>query len=173
MGFLKFLGIALLGLVVLVAVLSFTLDGNFTVERSVVINATPAEVHPHINDFANWAAWSPFDKNDDTIVYTPGASSKGVGASRSWTSDNSGNGSQKITKTDPQAGVWMDLDLDGQPAEVAFLFEPVEGGTKVTWHDQFEMEGAMKVVGVVLVPMLLAPMFDQGLGDLKSVVEGT
>lgn len=171
MGFLKFLGVALLLFVLTCGVLVFTVDSEFDVERSIVIDAAPAQVHAHIDDFDKWAAWSPFDKADETVVYTPGATSSGVGASRSWTSEASGSGSQTITKSDPEQGVWMDLVLEGDPAELAFTFEPVDGGTKVTWHDHFHLDGGMKLLGLVLDPLVLGPMFEQGLADLKEVVE--
>lgn len=171
MRFLKILGLLALLLVLVGAVLVFTTDEQFHVERSVVIDAPPEQVHPHVDDFDKWSAWSPFDAADETIEYTYDGARSGVGATRSWTSEQSGAGRQTITRSVPQEGVWMELVLEGEPAEIAFVFEEVEGGTKVTWRDDFRLEGAMKLFGLLLDPLVLGPMFEQGLADLKTAVE--
>ena len=62
----------LLVLVVLIAVLlgyAATRPDSFRVERATVIKAPPAKVFALIDDFHQWAGWSPWEKRDHKSLH--------------------------------------------------------------------------------------------------------
>src|SRR5262245_17020038 len=70
-------------------------------ERTVTMNASPADILPDISSLKAWNEWSAWNTRDDPKwkpAYTGPES--GVGAASSWTESESGGGSQKITAAD-------------------------------------------------------------------------
>ena len=61
-----FIKILLVIVVLIAAILAFaaTRADTFRVQRSAAINAPSDKIFPLINDFHNWAAWSPYEKLD-------------------------------------------------------------------------------------------------------------
>lgn len=161
----------LLGVWVILALIG---PKEFTTSRSMVINAKPSEVYSHVVDFREWQAWSPWAAKDSTMVTTvegePGALGK-----MSWTSEQSGSGSQKCTEAIPYSSIKTELVFDswGGVSQANWKFEEVEGGTKATWS----MDGGK-------LPFMIRPLmlimdgigslekdYDEGLSKLKDVVE--
>ena len=68
----------------------------FEVERSIIIEASPATIFPHINTLRNWKAWSPYERLDPTMVQTYSGPESGAGAKMAWVG-NSKAGSGSVT----------------------------------------------------------------------------
>lgn len=152
---------------------AYLVPSRWEVARSRVIPAPPAEVHAYVGDFAKWPAWSPFDTVDPTMRLVVDGPSAGVGARRSWTSEEMGNGSQTIVASDPSKGAAFDLTIEGFPTfRVDFAYEPAPGGgTKVTWSDRGEMgmNPVHRWFGLFMEPMM-GDTFEKGLADLEKAV---
>jgi hypothetical protein len=160
------------GLALVVVGGGLLLPSKWGVTRSRVIPAPPAAIHAYVGDFAKWPQWCPFDREDPTTRIALGATTSGVGGSRSWTSDRMGNGSQTITRTDPERGVAMRLDIDGfPPFEGEFAYETVAGGTNVTWTDRGDV-GASPINRwfALFCESMMGPTFEKGLADLDAAV---
>jgi len=152
------------------------LPRKFEVSRSIVVNAPPAKIHPHVDSLDKWTAWSPFDTEDPTIVWEKSGPQSGVGAKRSWKSRKMGAGTQLITASDPATGVSMKLSMaDGsmEPFDVRFAYSPESGGTRVTWIDRGTLPASphWRWMGVLVMPSMCGKMFEKGLKALKTVVE--
>ena len=149
----------------------------FEISRSIVVNAPPEKIHPHVDSFAKWREWSPFDTEDPNIVWGPVTQDSGVGARRSWKSKKMGNGEQWITASDPKKGVSMKLSpIDGckmDPFDVDLMFTPEAGGTRVTWRDRGVLPAGphWRWMGNLLLDRMLGKMFEKGLAALKANVE--
>ena len=74
---------------------------TFRVERSTVIDATPDEIFPRIDDFHAWADWSPYEKMDADLRKTYSGPTKGKGAAYAWVGKKAGSGSMEITQSSP------------------------------------------------------------------------
>ena len=74
--------IALIVVVLIAGVLLYatTKPDTFRVQRSISIKAQPEKIFPLINDFHNWAAWSPWEKIDPLLKRTYSCSAQGQGA---------------------------------------------------------------------------------------------
>ena len=171
---LKKIVIGLVCFIVLLVIIGFFLPSEIVVERSVKIAAPSAEIHSHIDDLRRWKAWSPFEKADDTIESTYSGSTSGVGAANSWTSENSGDGTMKITRSDPGAGVWYDISFDGGKtwSQGSFEYEKTEMGTRLTWKWGHDF-GANIFYRYLVVSMrsMMEDTWDEGLVGIKKLVE--
>ena len=165
----------LIGLAIVLGLLvvgGLALPDDYQVSRSANLAVHPDSLQPYLDDLLLWKTWAPWEKMDTTIVTTMGSITRGVGASQSWT-DKSGGGRLEILVSQPgrvEYDVWF--SQSPKPAHSLMLAEPVEGGTRLTWSMEGEMD--MPVVGPYLSMMadrMIGPMFQQGLDDLKELVE--
>jgi len=105
-GVIAFIGVA--GILIYAA----TLPKEFSVSRSVAINAPPEKIFPLINDLKRFNEWNPFAKQDPTMVITYDGPQSGKGAAYSWDSKGkAGKGSSGITDASPPSRVNLRLDF--------------------------------------------------------------
>ena len=160
-------------MIVILVVVGLFLPTSYTVERSIVIDAPSAQIHEYVGDLNNWDAWEPFGEGDPTIIVTHGEKTKGVGATQSWVGE-SGDGALTFTKDSSVEGIEYDLIFDQGISESAIKYSPLEDGeTEVTWTMSGDM--GTPVIGgyfVLMMDSMVGGMFDKGLSNLKSTVEG-
>ncbi len=149
-----------------------TLPSEYKVERSTVIDAPPAQVYAVVTDFKTWGDWDPWNRRDSTIKHEFGETSQGMGASYSWTSENSGAGSQEITATEENKSMETTLHFEGMgDSQTHWTFEEVpEGKTKVTW----DLTGEVGFFGrwqTVMMDKFVGKDYEDGLDNLKEKVE--
>jgi effector-binding domain-containing protein len=175
MNLLKKIAIGLFAFVVLMIVIGFFLPSKFSIERSMVMKSQPGPIFDQVNILKNWEKWSPWRKMDPQSVMTYNDIPSGKGAAYDWTSPNKRTGSGTMTITDVKENeeILTKLDFKGQgQGESSYHFEKVEGGTKVTWEMHSDI-GANPFVKwmMVLSKGMMEKMFDQGLNDIKTIVE--
>ena len=150
-------------------------NDTFRLARSIFVDAPPAEIYPHIDDFHAWAAWSPFEKMDAVMQKTYSGEPRGVGAQYAWVGKKAGSGSMEITEATVPSRVVIDLKFT-KPMKAnnvaEFTIEPDGGGSKVTWA----MTGPLTLVSKIMhavFPMdkMVGPMFEDGLKALKGLTE--
>ena len=92
--------IILLVIVALVAVallFALTRPNSLHVERTASIKAPAETIFPLINDFHNWASWSPYDKRDPAMKRTISGAPSGKGAVYEWNGNSdAGQGRMEI-----------------------------------------------------------------------------
>ncbi len=173
----KFLLVVLL-LIVVFVVVGALLPTEYSIERSIDVQAPPAAVHAHVGDLEQWPGWTPWLEQDPSIRVTLGEQTTGVGASQTWTGD-SGDGELTFTACDPATGVAYDMafimgDVRA-PSIGALSYRPAAGGTTVVWSMRGDVGDFMPpVVGGYMnlaMKASIAEMFDRGLAKLKTVVE--
>ena len=175
MKILKTLFSIIVVIIVVVVVVGLFLPTSYTVERSIVIDAPPAQIHEYVGDLNKWDAWEPWKEEDPSIVVTHGEKTKGVGASQSWVG-NSGDGALTFTKDSAVEGIEYDLVFDDGTyvCQSAMKYDPLEDGeTRVTWTMAGDMDAP--VVGgyfALMMDSMVGKMFDQGCANLKNTVEG-
>lgn len=172
---LKAIMISVVGLVVLLAGIGFTLPESTHVERSIVVKAKPETVFPLLNNLHGFMRWSPWGKLDPNMVLTYRGPSDGVGSNLNWTGNASvGTGSQEIIESIPNERVKSTLQFGGyqNPSTATFTLTPQEGGTKVTWA--YDTSTGYDIVsryfGVVL-DRWIGPEYELGLATLANLAE--
>ncbi len=174
MKILKTLLSAIIVIIVAVVVLGLFLPTSYTVERSVIIDASPSRIHEYVGNLKNWDAWEPWREGDPTLVITRGEKTKGIGASQSWVGE-SGDGALTFTKDSPTEGITYDLVFDGGAyvCQSSMVYDPLgDGQTKVTWTMSGDM--GTPVIGgyfVLIMDSTVGKKFDKGLSNLKNAVE--
>ena len=159
-------------LIVLILLAGLFLPKNAHVESSVLVNAGPDILFDQVNDLHNWGNWSPWVSEDTTMKITYGDKTNGAGASYSWISRHSGNGSLTISKSDPDSLVQTELDFHSAgTAYSPFKFEPEGKLTKVTWAYDNPKLSYLERYFVVLFRKNMMNMLQKGLDGLKHTAE--
>jgi uncharacterized protein YndB with AHSA1/START domain len=170
----------LLGLVVLVAlILGFaaTRPPRLRISRSVEIAAPAARVFGLVDDFHEWRAWAPGDKDDPTSNRTYSGAAAGVGAVSTWRGNgNTSVARMEITEAAPDSRVVVTVDFSAPFVARnvnTFSFEPGAGGrTRVTWDFDGENVYMMKVMGIFTnMDRMMGKHFEAGLDNLKVAAE--
>ncbi len=170
MKWMKRLAIGLMALLVLCVGGLFLLPAEWEVTRTQTIDASPAEIHAVVSDWARWPEWSTFDTMDPTMTMNPlPDDTTSVGASRSWSGDQ-GDGEMTIVSSDPVTGFSFDLTMAGfEPLRGTITYETVDGGTLVTWTDKGTMSPFfMRPLGLFMDAML-GPHFESSLVNIDEL----
>lgn len=170
---------ALLVVVVLVAgllVYAATRDDTFRVERRVLIKRPPAAVFPLLDNFRNWALWSPWEDLDPALKRTYSGADSGRGAVYEWEGNGkAGKGRMEITRVEHPTHLTIELAfLRPFKAEnaAAFDLEPSQDGTFVTWAMYGPLPFPSKVMSTfVSMDKLIGRDFEKGLARLQAAAE--
>lgn len=140
---------------------------GWSVEVSRVIEASPEEIHPWIEDLHRWPEWQEY--GEVTFEFTYEGAEKGVGAIA--TSRNESTEVRvEITASDPTKGVWFDELLEGTvPAKGAIRYEVVPEGTRVLWGDQGSLgDGPIVRIFHPMMERSLAGAYEKHLARLAE-----
>lgn len=164
-----------LALVVALLAYAATRPDNFQVRRAASIKAPAERIHAQLQDFRNWATWSPYEKRDPAMRRTLAGAASGRGAVYSWDGNGEvGEGRMEITEASAERVV-IALDFV-RPLEtrnvVEFSLEPAGDSTRVTWAMKGPSPYVSKLMGVFVdMDAMIGRDFEAGLADLKAVVE--
>jgi effector-binding domain-containing protein len=170
MKILKTIGLSILGIIVLLLAIGFFLPASSHVERSMVIQASPALVYDQVNTLKNWEKWSPWQSMDPEMQLTYGEKPSGVGAWYSWKGPKSGEGKLTITSAEPNTKISSDLDFGEMGiAKCDYLFEATIEGTKMTWIFDTDLGSnpISRWMGL-LMNGVLEEQFDDGMKKMNS-----
>ena len=169
----------LLGLVAaLVLLLAFaaTRPDTFRVERSITVQAPASKVFPLLNDFHNFASWSPWQKLDPAMQTTHSGPPAGVGAVYTWKGNSDvGSGRMEVLQQVPDTSVAVKLDFM-EPFEghntSEYTLKTAGTSTTVTWAMFGPSPYVSKLMGVfVSMDSMIGKDFELGLANLKAVAE--
>jgi uncharacterized protein YndB with AHSA1/START domain len=153
-----------------------TIPGDFRVERSATIAASPEAVFPLVNNLHEWKAWSPWAKLDPNAKESFAGPDTGTGAEMSW-SGNGEVGEGKMTITESKENERVAFKLDFTKPFVGtnlaeFTFKPDAGGTQVTWSMTGKKGYLLKVASLVMnCDKMVGDQFEQGLASMKAIAE--
>ena len=162
--------------VVVVLILAALQPDSFRVERKATVQADPAKVFPCINDFHNWAAWSPFEKLDPNMQKTFSGPGSGKGAVYEWNGNNkAGAGRMEIVESSAPNKVTIKLDFlkpfEGHNTS-EFIMSPKGNSTEVTWAMFGRAAFPAKIMHVfVSMDRVIGKDFESGLASLKAIAE--
>ncbi len=155
------------------SIIGLFLPSDPKVERSIVIKAPPAKPFDLVNDLERNSAWSYWNTKDSTMKMTYGEKRSGEGATYSWTSQKSGEGSLTIVKSIPNSRIETDLDFKKQgTGKGYFLFEEAPEGVKVT--EGFTMHAGMNLAARYFGLMangIIGKAFEHDLEKIKELAE--
>ena len=169
--------IALVVVLLIAGVLIFasTKPDNFRVERVIAIKAQPVKIASHVNDFRQWAAWSPWEKLDPTMKRTFSGAPSGKGTVYEWDgSGKVGAGRMEVLDVAPlKTTIKLDFIKPFEGHNTAeFQYNPQGDSTQVVWAMYGPANFMSKVMGVFFnMDALIGKDFEAGLANLKAVAE--
>lgn len=165
-----------LGLIALVLIVAALMPKTFNVEKSIIINRPITEVMNKVGDLNYYSKWNPWQQTDPTATSNITGNPKSPGHKYSWVGKKVGVGSLTLRKMDDSH---INFDLEflkpwKSSAKDNWHFEPWGSGseTKVTWQNS---GGLPWPIASLMGPMInknLNHQFEQGLNNLKKMVEG-
>jgi len=169
----------LLGLAAAIGVLLVviaTRPAEFHIERSTVTSAPAERPFALVNDFRQWALWSPFERLDPAMKKSFEGAPSGVGAVYAWSgNDDAGEGRMTIEKAVAPSVVGIKLEFTKPFAATntaTFTFTPAPGGTKVTWAMDGKNSFGGKAASLFMdLDKMVGADFEKGLAALKAVSE--
>ncbi len=165
--------VALLLLLAIVVPLLF-LPEAYAVTRTEKIEAPPEQVYDLVNDLRTVTDWSPWIAMDPTMELTFSDDATGQGAWYTWKSEEMGTGKLTIVESEPPRLIRSKLDFEGgkMAAFSRFVFEPEDGGTRVSWAIEGDDGGRLVHRWFVAVmDSMVGPSCVDGLERLKKLAE--
>ena len=169
------IALVLLAAVVIFAVVVARQPADFAIQRTIVVQAPPSVIYPHIAGPRAMNEWSPFALGDPQMKIEYSGPETGVDAKSAWDSKQMGAGSMTYTEAKPDQEVAMRLDFE-RPMKATntarISLEPAGSTTRVTWR----MEGHNGFVGkafalVMNMDKVVGGEFEKGLLELKQKAE--
>jgi hypothetical protein len=173
MKILKYLLLAIGGIVAIVLIAAVFMPKTYMVERSVVIHAPQALIMEQIKNLKKANEWSPFTEMDPQTQITYSGTDGEVGSSSHWKSEQAGEGSQTITRISPDR---VDISLHfKEPFEssASAYFQAMSQGedNKVSWGMKGEDPYPLNFI-IPFMDGMLGKEFEKGLNKLKARCEG-
>lgn len=170
----KKIAITLVAAVGLALLVGLALPRRWSVERSVLIDAPPALIHPFLFDLRRWQEWSVWTRElDPQVRHTFEGPPDGVGARWLWLGPAMGRGQLEIVQSDPMIGVELDEAIESEVvnAHASIRYTPEGAGTRLTWSDQGTLPPVVGGFFKGLVEAQLGQSLTTGLTRLKALVE--
>ncbi len=172
MRILKYLFLLLLLSLIALFIFVATQKGNFTVERSKIINSPKLSVFNYVNNFNNWKNWNSLAIEDSLINITYSKITIGKGGTCTW-NGKMGNGDLQTINIKEYDSILQKINFNGNSAIAYMSFKDTVGGTKVTWKAKGKMGFLFKVItffngGAV---KLFGTMFEKSLVNLDKKLD--
>jgi uncharacterized protein YndB with AHSA1/START domain len=162
--------------IAIILILAATKPDSFSIERTTIVNAPPQAIFPLIDDFHQWAAWSPYEHRDPAMKRGYSGAALGKGAVYTWDGDNKvGSGRMEILESSAPAKIVIKLDFF-RPFEghntAEFTMLPQGDVTSVGWR----MRGPLPFMGKIMhlfmnMDNMIGKDFESGLAGLKRLAE--
>ena len=98
MGVLKKLLIVFGAIIAIFVISSFFIRKDYSVERTITIDAEPSDVYPYVVDLREWKKWGVWFKRDPNMQLTYSGPDRAIGMRSVWESETEGNGEMEITQ---------------------------------------------------------------------------
>ena len=172
MRILKYLFLLLLLSLVALSIFVATQKGEFTVERSKIINSPKSSVYNYVNDANNWKEWNSLAVEDSLIKITPSQNTVGKGSSFSWQGEQ-GEGDFQTINSKENDSIIQKVNYNGNSANVSISFKDTLGKTKVSWKAKGQMGFLFKVMTAFNggANRIFGSMFEKSLINLDKKLD--
>jgi uncharacterized protein YndB with AHSA1/START domain len=164
--------------IAIVLILAANKPDTLRVQRAAVVKAPPEKVFPLINDFRQWATWSPWENKDPAMQRTYSGSPSGRGAVYAWDGNkNVGAGRMEIIDASSPSKIIIKLDFfkpfEGHnTAEFTMLPQGDAATTNIIWVMHGPAPFMSKVMQVFMnMDNMIGKDFEIGLANLKRLTE--
>ena len=172
MRILKYLFLLLLLSLVALSIFVATQKGEFTVERSKIINSPRSAVFNYVNDSNNWKEWNSLAVEDSLIKIIPSQNTIGKGSSFSWQGEQ-GDGDFQTLNSKDNDSITQKINFNGNTADATLSFKDTLGKTKVSWKAKGKMGFLFKVMTAFNggANKIFGSMFEKSLVNLDKKLD--
>jgi hypothetical protein len=178
LGIIAIVAIVLAIAIVIVLALALAKPDTFSVQRSAVVQAPAERIFPLVNNFHEWAHWSPWENRDPAMKRSFSGAESGKGAVYAWDGNkNVGSGRMEILAASSPSKITIKLDFF-KPFEghntAGFTFAPEHGAsaTNIVWVMHGPSSFMSKVMQVFMnLDAMIGRDFESGLANLKKLTE--
>jgi hypothetical protein len=174
----KIFGFSLSGLIFLLLIIPLFIDGKYSIEREVTIQRPLEEVFGYIKYLKNQDNFSVWAKIDPNMKKEYTGTDGTVGFVSAWDSENkdAGKGEQKIVNLIENKQIDYELHFikPFESTDQAYMTTAAvnDSVTTVKWGMKGEMKYPMNMMLLFMdMEKMLAPDFENGLSNLKSILE--
>lgn len=143
------------------------------VSAETEIALEPSRIFPLVASFKQREAWDPWVAMDSTTRVTIDSKEGYLGSTYTWEGEKLGTGKMEVISVTGnktiQSSLWFG-DVE-EPSLVEWRFDPVEGGTHVTWSFKEETAYPFERLGMMFGKIFLKQSFESGLARLKEFAE--
>jgi len=162
----------------IVFILAVTKPDTFSIRRAATVNAPADRIFPLINDFRQWANWSPWENRDPAMKRTYSGAESGKGAVYAWDGNkNVGSGRMEILDATSPSKIVIKLDFfkpfEGHnTAEFTIVPGRDASATNITWVMHGPSSLMSRVMQVFMnLDRMIGRDFEAGLANLKRLTE--
>ena len=172
MRILKYLFLLLLLSFVALSIFVATQKGDFTVERSQIINSPKSNVFNFVNDYRNWEDFGSWITEDPEMKINYPGETIGPGASYSWEGKD-GTGDMTTLFVKENDSIAQKMNYGGTESSVFWKFKDTVGGTKVTWKTIGKMSFSTKVYTAFNggINYIIGKMYEKSLINLDKTLD--
>ncbi|MGB9170334.1 MAG: SRPBCC family protein [Bradyrhizobium sp.] len=164
--------------IVIILALALTKPDTLSVQRSAVVQAPADRIFPLVNNFHEWASWSPWENRDPAMKRSYSGAESGKGAVYAWDGNrNIGSGRMEILDASSPSKITIKLDFfkpfEGHnTAEFTFAPDGGSSATNVVWVMRGPSSFISKVMQVFMnLDAMIGRDFEAGLANLKKLTE--
>jgi hypothetical protein len=166
--------------IAVVFILASTKPDSFSVRRSAVMQAKAETIFPLVNNFHQWANWSPWENRDPALKRSYSGPESGRGAVYAWDGNkNVGSGRMEILDASSPSKITIKLDFfkpfeAHNTAEFTMLPQNDVAGatTTVNWVMHGPAPFMHRVMQVFMnLDKMIGKDFEAGLANLKKLAE--
>ncbi len=128
--------IAFLAILAVVVLLSFAIPSDWSVQRSLFINAKSGIIFQYVNNLDNWEKWSAWTtEKDSTLKYKNSGSKDGKGAKSIWQAKSMGGGIMNIIESEKNKMIKYSAKIQDSTFQLDGIIElkPSDLGTLMVW----------------------------------------
>lgn len=171
----KTISLVIAGLIILGLIVAAIIPDTMVIERKITIDRPVTQVFTKVADLASWQKWNPWTKIDPEAELSFSTPSRGVGANWSWQGDKIGKGKLTTEEIDELRSIRFKLEFEepiSSQATDLWQFNGKDNGTTaVTWRNSTYLDYPLGRLSSLYLKPLLEEQFEQGLQDLKQLVE--
>lgn len=175
MKILKIILIVILAIVGLFLIMGLFAPKEYSVKRSVNINAPTEIVKEQVVKFKNFQQWEPWGEADPNMKVTIDGTDGAVGAVYQWEGNNDvGSGTQEIIKmTDERVDIKLNFTAPWESEDfVYYEFNNLGRTTEVAWGMNGSNPFPMNVFMMFMnLEEMIGTQYDKGLAQLKTRCE--
>jgi effector-binding domain-containing protein len=145
MRILKYLFLLLLLSLVALSIFIATQKGEFTVEKSKIINSPRSSIFNYANDLKNWKDWNSLAVEDSLMNIYYSNNTIGKGSFCNW-DGKEGAGELKTISTKENDSILQTMNFKGNLANISMSFKDTLGKTKITWKAKGKMSFTFKIL---------------------------